>query len=215
VNPFAPTSARLVLASTSPRRRLLLREAGFEAQPAHPGVDDGPMRPGAVSPRQWTSALAYLKARACLESLGGARDGATILAADTVVVKDGRIIGQPRDREDARSILRTLRNGEHEVVTGVAIVTGSGSLRSMWSDAATVRVGTLCDAEIDQYLDSGQWAGKAGAYNLSERITAGWPVSYEGDPCTVMGLPMLRLTPMLEGLGVARAAVGPPPETEP
>jgi predicted house-cleaning NTP pyrophosphatase (Maf/HAM1 superfamily) len=57
-----------------------------------------------------------------------------------------------------------------------------------------VRVGHIPDLEIEWYLASGQWRGKAGAYNLSERLTAGWPIEYDGDPGTIMGLPMRKLT---------------------
>jgi septum formation protein len=67
----------------------------------------------------------------------------------------------------------------------------------MFTDRATVRLGRIAPPEIDGYVASGQWRGKAGAYNLAERLEAGWPITYEGDPGTIMGLPMRRLAPLL------------------
>lgn len=191
---------RLCLASGSARRLLLLREAGFEPEVISTGVDDGQLSPGPVPPETWTTALAYLKATAGVRGLGAGGRGALVLGADTVVVKAERVIGQPRDAADARRIIGLLEDGEHWVVTGVALLeVGAGGRveRRLLADRSRVRVGRIGEAAIEGYVGSGDWRGKAGAYNLSERIEAGWPVSCEGDPSTVMGLPMTRLSPML------------------
>lgn len=188
------------LASRSVRRRELLRQAGIEHDACEPGVDDGELRPGAVRPEEWVAALAYLKAAATVERMT-ARDAAespVVLGADTVVVHRGRIIGQPRDEAHARAMLRDLQDAEHDVVTGVALVDAEGARRDLFTDRASVRVGPINDGEIDSYVASGEWRGKAGAYNLVERIAAGWPITWEGDPGTVMGLPMRRLVRRLE-----------------
>ncbi|MBY0262384.1 MAG: Maf family protein [Phycisphaerales bacterium] len=196
---------RVYLASRSPRRRQILAEAGIEHDAAHPGLDDGELLPGRVPAARWAMALAFLKAssaaRARAEGGGGEHPSAVVLGADTVVVKrvdSGlRIIGQPQDLEHACEILRLLRSGEHEVITGVALLDATTGRRSLFSDTATVRVGDLSDEAIAEYLAGGQWRGKAGGYNLSERLAAGWPISYEGDPTTVMGLPIRMLVPKL------------------
>lgn len=191
---------RLLLASRSPRRRKLLSEHGFAHEVIESGVDDSCLAPGRVSAEQWVLALAHLKARAGLASLAvsdGAADG-VLLAADTVVVKGDELIGQPRDASDARRIIRTLSNGEHRVLTGVAIASGD-DVRWLL-DAAEVRVGDIGDARIDKYVDSGDWRGKAGGYNLAERLEAGWPIEFVGDATSIMGLPMQRLAPMLTEL---------------
>lgn len=70
----------------------------------------------------------------------------------------------------------------------------------LFEDSTIVSMGMPSDSELGAYLDSGSWKGKAGGYNLSERIDAGWPIEFEGDPTTVMGLPMRRLIPLLEEL---------------
>lgn len=198
----APSRAEvtLALASVSPRRRLLLSDAGFAPKVCEPGIDDAQLKPPpGAPPHCWTAALAYLKARAA-RALAGVDAGAStlLLAADTVVVKQDAIIGQARDEADARRILRTLAGGRHRVITGVAILLGERRL--LFADTADVTVGPLEDRLVEPYLASGQWRGKAGAYNLLERIEAGWPITYSGDPTTIMGLPMRRLTPILRDL---------------
>lgn len=192
---------RLLLASQSPRRRALLLEHGLEHRAEHPGIDDGQLVKGDISPAGWVAALAYLKAAAAAERISPGEDW-TVIGADTVCDKGGEIIGQPTDAADAERIIRRLENGSHEVLTGVALVrTGPGGAqeRELFVDRARVRVGIIGEDAIRGYIDSGDWRGKAGAYNLRERIEAGWPIEYDGDPTTVMGLPMRALLPRLAG----------------
>jgi septum formation protein len=194
---------RLVLASQSPRRRKLLSDHGFEHTAIHPGLDDAQLRPGNVTPAQWVASLAYLKASSGADALRWSvyRHGpALVIGADTICLKNGRFIGQPRDQSDARNILRSLENGSHEVFTGVALVwvmPDGERRRDLLVDRARVTVGTIGTERIEAYLRSGDWRGKAGAYNLFERIEAGWPIKYDGDPTTIMGLPMQALIPRL------------------
>ena len=188
---------RVHLASRSPRRRELLAGVGIEHDAAHPGLDDAQLDPGGASPEQWVAALAYLKAKSALAS-GGVK-APVVLGADTVVVKNGEIIAAPVDEPDARRILHTLRNGEHEVLTGVALVDSGTGERDLFVDKARVRLGNISDETIEAYLRTGAWQGKAGAYNLAERIADGWPIEFHGDPGTIMGLPMQTLVPRLAG----------------
>lgn len=102
-------------------------------------------------------------------------------------------------------MLKALQNGSHEVVTGVALVWPDSARREIFVDTAVVHVGTIGDVEIENYIKDGGWQGKAGAYNLSERIEAGWPITYEGDPSTVMGLPMKALLRRLAKIGATVA----------
>ncbi|MCA9283302.1 MAG: Maf family protein [Phycisphaerales bacterium] len=185
---------QLVLASRSPRRRLLLREVGIDARVIDPNLDDGLIpTPTSIAPDEWVAALAYLKARAGADQLP---PNSLVLGADTVVVKAGQIIGQPRDEQHARDIIHALRNTDHEVVTGVAIL--NADRRFIFSDTAHVIVGDITNESIESYLATGAWRGKAGAYNLAERQEAGWPIEVTGDPTTVMGLPMNRLREIFE-----------------
>lgn len=206
---------RLILASQSPRRRLLLQQHGLAHDAIHPGIDDALLEPGqGTTAAQWAAALAYLKARAGAMWMRHGSAASLVIGADTVVVKGRELIGQPRDVADAERIIRTLQDGLHEVVTGVALVWAGESeadsrhvddagrpRRIIFADRAAVRVGHVGDDRIADYLASGLWRGKAGAYNLSERLEAGWPIDYDGDAGTIMGLPVTRLVDVLAKLG--------------
>lgn len=187
------------LASNSPRRRLLLQEAGIDMRVLPPSLDDGQLHPQARPAEAWVMAMAHLKARSAVDDLRRKDPAATgrVLGADTVCEADGRILGQPRDAEDARTMLLRLRRGEHRTLTGVCLIDLASGERLIFCDVARVRVGDIDDVAIDSYIAGGEWRGKAGAYNLAERIAAGWPITCDGDPATVMGLPMTRLRGML------------------
>lgn len=177
--------AGIVLASRSPRRRALLEGAGISHVCLTPAFDDAVLKPGNATPRGWVMSLAFLKAWAA------AREGAEglILGADTACVLDGELIGTPRDYAEAAGMIRSFSGREHEVVTGVALVDPLTGRRCMFADSAVVTMGEIGEEEIERYVAAGAWRGKAGAYNLSERLSAGWPITYEGDPETIMGLP--------------------------
>jgi len=191
-----PVLPRVLLASTSPRRRQLLTDYGIEHVVANPGVDDGLLLRGGVSPSEWVAALAYFKAAAAMHALGDwshAPGEYVVVGADTVVRKGDELIGQPRNAGDAERILRLLQNGSHDVLTGVAMIDAGSGRRDMFVDRAKVVVGEIGEARIASYVDSGAWKGKAGAYNLRERIEDAWPITFTGDPGTIMGLPMQSL----------------------
>lgn len=141
-------------------------------------------------------ALAWLKARRVAELLD--QPPCTVIGADTVCVHDRRILGQPGDRHEAGVMIRSMRNTRHRTISGVCLYEPTAGRRLMFYDAARVNIGHLPDDTIDAYLDSDDWQGKAGGYNLADRQNAGWPIECEGDPGTVMGLPMRRLGPMLD-----------------
>ncbi|KAA0215200.1 MAG: septum formation protein Maf [Leptolyngbya sp. PLA3] len=189
----------VALASRSPRRRELLTSHGVRHEVIDADIDDAELAPGDRDPRSWVMALAYLKAQAGALGSRDAMllDGTVFLGADTVCVKDGQIIGQPADEADARRILHLFRDTDHEVLTGVALLDTRTGQRDMFVDVARVHVGHVSDQQIEDYLASGHWRGKAGAYNLSERLEAGWPITYQGDPTSIMGLPMEALTARL------------------
>jgi len=195
--PIDPRRRRLLLATKSARRRRLLEEAGIPFEPVGAAIDDGPLTPGACPPRHWAAALALLKAEAARRSIE-AHDDSLVLGADTIVVSGDEIIGQPVDEADAERIIRRLANRRHRVISGAALVESATGRRLLLADEARVRVGRIDDDSLRNYIESGGWRGKAGAYNLSERLEAGWPIEYEGDPATIMGLPMHRLLPILD-----------------
>lgn len=193
-----PQRRPLILASRSPRRLLLLREAGFAVEVRPSGIDEAALMPDAVvSIDDLTCLLARHKARAVAAD---ANASAVVLAADTLVEADGSVIGQPADRADAERIIRALADRWHRVVTGVAIIDAGSGKETVFADSSEVDVGVIPEDSLREYLDSGEWRGKAGAYNLSERLEAGWPIHFTGDPTSIMGLPMRRLAPILRAL---------------
>lgn len=196
---------------------MLLDEAGIAHEVVPTGVDDGelgqgpPDATGSVTPAAWVSGLAYLKARGAIDAirrvvppapLEGATPPTFVLAGDTVCVLDAQVIGQPRDAAHARDMIRSFVQRQHDVLTGVCLIhLGTGD-RVIVHDRAVVRLGSLDDAEIDRYVASGSWRGKAGAYNFFERRDAGWPLDVDGDPQTVVGLPIRVVRALLAHHGL-------------
>jgi septum formation protein len=193
----------------------LLTEAGYAHEACHPGFEDGPLVPGKVTPAQWVASLAKLKAWAGARTPEAQQLLATsdlvVVGADTACVMDGVLIGTPQTAEQARAMVRAFANREHEVVTGVALLhvaqQGTQSARVLFADRALVRMGALSERELDAYVSSGAWQGKAGGYNIAERMQAGWDLSFEGDQTSIMGLPMARLARALATLGVWHASI--------
>ena len=192
--------APIRLASRSPRRKLLLEEAGISIVVQPPQIDDGKLQPKNVSAEHWVAAMALLKALDVANRLQdkGKTSAGTVLAADTVCVHNGRILGQPRDAMHARTMLQSLANSSHRTISGVCLIRLCDAQRMLLVEETTVRIGNLTDNEIDQYIETNMWEGKAGGYNLIERVESGWPIRWDGDPTTVMGLPMDRLLPLLK-----------------
>jgi septum formation protein len=139
--------------------------------------------------------LAWLKAKAVAE-LPESKYGELLLAADTVCAVDDVILGQPEDRNDARRMLQAMRGRSHEVWTGMCVLP-VGGVRRIGTSVTRVHLGELSDADIEAYLDTDQWQAKAGGYNFSDRIDAGWPLSCTGDSDTVMGLSLTLLEQLL------------------
>jgi len=182
----------IVLASSSARRASLLLNAGIEVIQCPPSIDDGVFRCGSMSVSRWVQTLAVLKAQHV--RLHYPEPVGTVLAADTVCVVDECILGQPTSEEDARAMLLQMVGRAHEVYTGWCLVSlGSNQMKSGF-EKATVTIRDVSVEEIEQYLRTKLWKGKAGGYNLSERIDANWPITCQGDPTSVMGLPMERMT---------------------
>lgn len=190
---------RLLLASGSPRRRELLADLGADFAIVPSNIDDGDMAPppGATA-AAWTVAMAYLKARAAVDALEPHQSG-IVMGADTACELDGRIIGKPDCQDRARQTLRSMVGQTQRVVTGIALLDPSRpqTHRLLLADTALVTFGTIYEDTIDRYLISDAWRGKAGGYNLTERLADGWPITVQGDPDTVVGLPTSKLSEWL------------------
>ncbi|MCX5648258.1 MAG: Maf family protein, partial [Planctomycetota bacterium] len=189
------TAVELILASSSPRRRELLRQAGYRFKVRPPGpIEDASIR-RAPSAAAYVESLAYLKAMSAIET-HGIRKG-LVLGADTAVELEGRVIGKPRDEDEARQILSALAGSIHRVLTGLALVDAGAGRRWLAHDATTVHMGPMSAAEIHAYVASGEALGKAGAYALQETGDR-FVESIEGSFTNVVGLPMELLERMLK-----------------
>lgn len=206
MNPTLPTIENpddlplVILASASPRRRAMFEEIGIKHRVIPALVDDGELNPGDVEPVEWVAALAFLKASSSAAGISGdlAKNPANtgvdtlVIGADTVCVHDGKILGQPDDRVHAREMIQAMSQAKHTVLTGVAMIDPATGRRELFVDESIVVVGEIPEDEIELYLDSQQWQGKAGAYNITDRLAAGWPIEFTGDETSIVGIPMTR-----------------------
>ncbi|HZM94527.1 MAG TPA: Maf family protein [Vicinamibacterales bacterium] len=199
----------LVLASASPRRAELLTAAGipFETRPAH--IDEA-VRSGEDA-RTYASRLAIEKAVAVASSI----PGRPVLAADTVVVIDGQILGKPVDADDAKRMLRLLSGRTHEVMTAVALIANDpggdfrgggwksppGSLSYTAVEVTAVEFVLLSKAEIDWYVGTGEPSDKAGAYAI-QGLASRYVSRIEGSYSNVVGLPVGLVYAMCTQAGI-------------
>jgi septum formation protein len=187
-------AAPLVLASASPRRLDLLRQAGLEPDRVLAAdVDETPQK--AETPRQLVLRLAVSKARAGADQA----PGAFVIGADTVVAVGRRVLGKPADENEARRMLGLLQGRAHRVLTGVAVVSPEGRLASRLSETR-LRWKRLTAAEIDAHILAGEWRGVAGAYRIQGRAAA-FTLELQGSYTGVVGLPLYETLALLEGLG--------------
>ena len=186
-------SVRVVLASSSPRRRQLLELIGIEHDVLPSNIDET-LRPR-ETPRRHAERLAREKASA----IATREPGKITIAADTIVVINRKVLGKPRDEDDARRMLSMLSGREHTVITAVAVARGR-KLRSAVEEVR-VKFRRLREDEIDAYVATGEPMDKAGAYGI-QGFGATIVDCVNGDYFAVMGLPLARLVTLLRDLGV-------------
>jgi len=173
----------LILASASPRRAELLRNAGIEF--AVEIADLHEQREAGESPVDYSRRLARDKARA----IAATRPAAFVLGADTDVCVDDRILGKPRDAADAAAMLRQLSGRWHEVTTGVCLISPGGAEEDVAHETTRVQFVKLSDAEVAAYVATGEPMDKAGAYAI-QGWASRWIPRIEGDYSNVVGLPV-------------------------
>jgi len=182
------TSKHYILASGSPRRRELMAmlDVDFRVDTSRP-VDE--IVPDGLPAEETPAYLSRLKAQ---PYLAGLKADEVLVTADTVVILGGRVIGKPKDKDDARRILRELAGRTHKVITGVSIGRPDGSLTT-FSETTEVEFDALTAGEIDYYVDRYSPLDKAGAYGIQEWIGAAAVKGIRGSFYNVMGLPIHRL----------------------
>jgi len=198
------SDSMLVLASASPRRQELLRNAGipFVVQP----TDIPEVLEEGEAPREFAERLAREKALTVFRQ----RPDDFVLGADTIVIVDGEILGKPRDDADAARMLRRLSGRRHQVTTGVCLIgpkprIENSKLESGFEDVRSettlVTMDNLTDDDIRSYISSGEPMDKAGAYGIQGRASR-WISGVEGDYFNVVGLPMSLVYKMLREHGM-------------
>jgi septum formation protein len=200
---------RLILASGSPRRHELLADAGYEFQviPPHESVECGICSTG--GPAALVVELATSKAldvAAQLKHNGALGEDIVIIACDTVAECGGEVLGKPRDEDHAHAMLNLLRGSVHRVYSGLCVwrplAEGDAGKPDVRLATSELRMDAVTDEELETYLASGLWRGKAGAFGFQDR--AGWLHLTSGSESNVVGLPMEELEPLLAALGVVR-----------
>ena len=190
---FRSSSKQLILGSGSPRRRELLAVLGLRpADLRAPDVDETPLK--GELPRSYCNRITAAKAAAL-----PAAANEVILCADTTVALGRRIMGKPADRDEARAFLQKLSGRRHKVITAVAVKTSE----RIWQKdvVSTVQMKRLSPQELDGYLSTGDWQGKAGAYGIQGPAGAFIPW-ISGSYPAVMGLPLLETAHLLQAAGI-------------
>jgi septum formation protein len=186
---------RLILASTSPRRAQILRDAGLTFSIISSAVDETPIP--SEAPGELVLRLANAKAElVAARSVGPA----IVVAADTVVVLEGQILGKPRSTDDARHMLERLSGRTHSVVTGVSLIRLPDVEQRAFVETTLVHFDRLSANEITRYLATEEPHDKAGAYAIQGRAGRYIP-RIEGCYYNVVGLPLARLLSELHELG--------------
>lgn len=188
----------LTLASASPRRRELLERLGLRLRVAPADIDETP-RPG-------EPAAEYVR-RMALDKLAAARattsaDETAVLAADTIVVLQGAILGKPRDEDDARAMLRRLAGHRHEVMTAYRMALGAREVERTVTTGVAFRL--IDPPELEAYIGSREWSGKAGAYAV-QGVAAVFVTELRGSLTNVVGLPLAEVLADLRALGALPA----------
>lgn len=189
---------RLILASTSPQRRAILADLGVDFEVVPPGYDEVPL-PGTAA--EVVVARALGKARA----VAAVRPERPVVGVDTEVVLDGdEVLGQPPDADAARVMLRRLAGREHRVLSGVAVI-GAGEATACVETRVHLRA--LPDDELEAYVATGEWRGRAGGYAIQAE-GGGLVASIDGDLDNVIGLPVAALRALLAAQGHALPMAG-------
>ncbi len=190
---------KLILASTSPRRAEILRNAGIDFEVFPSEIDES--RSPREAPPVYVWRVAELKVRTAMSRLRAKRqkDYSAIVAADTVVALDGDVLGKPRSADDARRMLRRLSGRWHDVFTGLAVLVRQSERTIVVVEKTRVELGVLSESEIDEYIRTEEPFDKAGAYAIQGRGGKFIP-RVEGCYFNVMGLPLSRLYAILREL---------------
>jgi nucleoside triphosphate pyrophosphatase len=194
---------KLILASSSPRRAEVLRNAGFVFQIRPAPVDE--TRLPHEEAEEYVQRVAQAKAQAAAAQAREAGERAIVIAADTTVLVEGQILAKPEDAGDARRMLRLLSGKTHEVLTALAVINISTGQESLHVEKTRVEIVKLSDEEIENYIASGEPFDKAGAYGI-QGIAGRFAARINGCYFNVLGMPLSRFWSTLHELGWKESA---------
>ena len=179
------------MASSSPRRKELLHEHGYEFEVVAPdeSAEDG-MCSG-ETPAEYVARLAYQKA----SNVAKRFDEGLFLGCDTLAEVGGQVLGKPRDEDHARQMLELMSGKRHRVISGISIIEKPSNRAKTELVVTVVEMDPLSDEMLDRYLETDLWIGKSGAFGLQDGID--WVHVVEGSESNVVGLPMERLEELL------------------
>jgi septum formation protein len=193
---------KFILASGSEWRKRLLSWLNEPVEVVVSGVDESEFED--ESAEELVERLAVAKAQKVRQSLVSSQltEGRVmIVAADTVIVFEEEILGKPEDRDDAKRMIERLQGVEHAVVTGVCVMDADSGEMEVASEITMVRLRPMRAAQVEQFLDTDEWQGKAGGYQILKSIDQ-HIAEIEGSVTNVIGLPLTTLVDMLSELGV-------------
>lgn len=194
------TKLPLILASSSPRRKELLEQAGytFDVIPPHESAECGVC--SRETPPELVARLAWQKAKDVAERTARG----LVIGCDTVAECRGHILGKPKNRAHAREMLCLLRGRDHHVYSGLCLWPRPGAAPHVKVETTRLIMDPVSDAELEEYLDTQLWEGKAGAFGYQDGLD--WVHVVAGSESNVVGLPMELLAAMLQELQLVREA---------
>jgi septum formation protein len=191
-------TTKLILASSSPRRAEVLRNAGFVFQVRPADVDETRLAHEAAE--DYVRRVAQAKAHAVADPARVAGERLVVIAADTIVLAEGQILGKPKDADDARRMLRLFSGKTHEVLSALCVINIPAAKQALHVEKTRVEFLNMSEEEIENYIQTGEPFGKAGAYGI-QGIAGRFATRIAGCYFNVLGLPLSRLWTTLRALG--------------
>lgn len=194
---------RLILASTSPYRRELLKRLRVPFECIAPDYEE--VNPPDAEAQSLVESHAVGKARSVAQGVAADVDGesAVIIGSDQVMSLAGEVLGKPGSKEAARSQLRRMARREHELITALALVTGSGDVVAKHTEVSPIAIRELSDEEIERYVEAENPVDCAGSYKCEALGISLFEYQRGDDPTAVVGLPLIALSRLLRDAGFA------------
>jgi septum formation protein len=189
---------KLILASKSPRRKRILEKMGFEFEIEPSNADESSIMANGMQPEKLVMALAELKA----ESVAKGHSNEVILGADTIVYHEGRVIGKAKSEEEAMSLLKSLLGKEHSVYTGICAINIATGQKKTDFVISKVKLKDIGEEELKNYVESGFYKGKAGAYNIDDPEFQSFIERIDGCAFNIIGLGFAKGLEVLKSVGM-------------